>query len=81
LCFDLESDPNGQRWGGTGTAITRLQEIEAIEATGDTILWQDFSNNTAEMVSIEQLEFIQSAPPQDASGWGGYLNVTLRTVK
>jgi hypothetical protein len=33
------------------------------------------------MVSIEQLEFIQSAPPQDASGWGGYLNVTLRTVK
>ena len=81
LCFDLESDPNGQRWGGTGTAITRLQAIEAIESTGDTILWQDFSNNTAEMVSIEQLEFIQSAPPQDASGWGGYLNVTLRTVK
>lgn len=81
LCFDLESDDNGQRWGGTGTAIERLLAIEAIESTGDTILWQDFSNNTAEMVSIEQLEFIQSAPPQNAAGWGGYLNITLRTVK
>jgi len=81
LCFDLEKDPNGQQWGGTGTALGRLLAIESIESVGDTILWQDFSNNTAEMVSIEQLEFIQSAPPQNASGWGGYLNVTLRTVK
>jgi len=80
LCFDLEEDSNGQRWGGEGTAILRLQEIEAVEARGDTVLWQDFSNSIGTLVTIEQLDFIQSAPPDNAHGWGGYLTITLRTV-
>jgi hypothetical protein len=80
LCFDLEEDVQGQRWGEEGAAITRLQQIEAIEAGGDIVLWQDFSNDTGTLVTIEQLEFVQSAPPQNARGWGGYLNITLRTM-
>lgn len=80
LCFDMEKDAQDQQWGGEGTAIVRLQTIEAIEAAGDTILWQDFATNTGMLVTIEQLEFIQSAPPHNAEGWGGYLNITLRTM-
>lgn len=80
LCFDHESDENGQEWGGAGSAIRRLQQLEEIESRGDTVLWQDLRSGTATVVTIEQLDFVQTAPPNGAQGWGGYLNITMRTV-
>lgn len=80
LCFDFEQDRNGQVQGGPGTALARLQALEDVEGRGDIVLWQDFAMDRNTLCVIEQLDFVQTAPPNGAEGWGGYLNITVRTL-
>lgn len=79
-CFDSEIDGSGNVAGGDGTARWRLQMLEAVDTAADTVALQDLDANTVELVTIEEVEFVQTAPPAGFGGLGGIINLTLRTV-
>lgn len=79
-CYDSELDANGVRHGYQGFALERLQSMETLDSAGEVVLFEDLANNTAESVTIEQIEFRQVVPPQPGGAWGGILTVELRTL-
>lgn len=80
LCYDWEQDNQGLRVGGTGQAFMRLNALEHLEASGESVMLQDFDTATNTPCVIERLTFTQSAPPPRAEGWGGIVTITLRTI-
>lgn len=82
LIFDFEEDRNGVKTGFEGRASERLQRIEDLERTGDTVLFQDFTaRDSRQVVVIEEIQFIQTAAPgPGVGGWGGVATLTVRTV-
>lgn len=80
LCFDFEVDAVGNRHGAADTALDRLTSLENLERTGNSVVLQDLSADTNQSVVIEQVRFQQTAPPPAASGFGGMILLTLRTV-
>lgn len=79
--YDLEEDPQGNKVGYEGSAYDRLKELEAIEATGDTIRVTDFRTGEAFIALIEEITFIGRTPTDKRfSGFGGIANITMRTV-
>lgn len=83
FCFDIETDRFNVVTGYEGRALDRLYALEAAEAGGDVILWQDLTTTTSEVrqVTIEQLSFTRLTPPDKRfSGFGGVIEITLRTV-
>lgn len=81
LCFDHEQDKTGQTQGYEGYALERLQLMEQIAQRSNVILLQDLYQNIGSQVLIEDMQFIQMAPPgPDTSGWGGYITFRLKTV-
>lgn len=81
LCFDFEKDKTGQSIGGEGYSLERLQIMEQMAQKGNAILLQDLYNEIGTQVVIEQLQFVQMAPPgPNVSGWGGYISFRLKTV-
>lgn len=79
-CFDAELDINGVRQGYQGFALERLQLMEALDSSGEVVLFEDLASNTSEQVTIEQIEFRQVVSPQSGEPWGGVLTVELRTL-
>lgn len=79
-CFDHELDKHGQRHGGNGTAWKRILALEALEARGDAILFQDFVLNISRYCVIDQIAYKQEAPPPKFRGWGGIVTIQLRTI-
>lgn len=77
-CFDQESDSNGVEI--TSSALTRLLALEAVDEAADTVILQDFTSDTASLVSIDSIEFRQTVPPPGFDGFGGIIQLTLRTV-
>lgn len=83
FCFDIETDRFNVVTGYEGRALDRLYALEAAEANGDVILWQDLTTTTSEIrqVTIEQLSFTRLTPPDKRfNGFGGVIEITLRTV-
>jgi len=80
FCFDWERDPKGNRRGGEGTAYSRLVALEALETVGDSVTVQDYSNRTSTQCVIEQISFRQTSPPPTMDGFGGIIQLTLRTI-
>jgi hypothetical protein len=83
FCFDIETDRFNVVTGYEGRALDRLYALEAAEANGDVILWQDLTTTTSEVrqVTIEQLSFTRLTPPDKRfNGFGGVIEITLRTV-
>lgn len=80
LCFDFEHGPDGARRGGAGSALARLSDLEDLERSGNSIVWQDFSAATNAVCVIEQVSFRQTAPSPQVEGFGGVVTVTLRTL-
>jgi hypothetical protein len=82
LCFDFESDRNGQSDGYEGRAKDRMNALEQLEEAADVVSWQDLTRDPFEnrLVVIDDITFVQTEPPKSASGWGGVVEVTLRTV-
>lgn len=80
LCFDFERDQKGQQVGYEGYALARWQTLRDAVRTGDTLRWKD--HNTGEVLTcvVEDMVFQQVAPPVNASGFGGVLTVTVRTI-
>ena len=82
FCFDKETDKLGNLLGYEGYARQRLNALETVEGKGETIVIQDFTagGEPTEAV-IEQITFSRTTPPnRNFSGFGGIINVILRTV-
>lgn len=81
LCFDTEMDKTGQEIGYEGYSLERLEAMEVIAQRGDALLLQDLYNEKVSQVVIQNLQFIQLAPPgANTSNWGGYLTFQVKTV-
>jgi len=78
-------DRNGVRYnvvtGYEGRAMDRIQLLEDIEESGDVVTWQDLSTGETRQAVIEQVSFTRGTPPDKGfSGFGGIIQVTIRTV-
>jgi hypothetical protein len=81
LCYDTEGDKYGNQIGYEGYAFYRINQLEQLESTGDTIRVQDFRNGETYLGVIEELTFINRTPSSPRfSGFGGTFLVTIRTV-
>lgn len=81
LCYDYERDEHENVSGFTGWALERLQDIEALDSAGDVVLYEDLKQGTAELCTIEAIEFTQTSPmSKNNSRYGGILTIVLRTL-
>lgn len=80
LCFDYERDRNGVEHGYDGFAKTRWDALVEAVADGVIVRWQEIVDDTVFNAVVEDLSFKQTAPPSNASGFGGIITITLRTV-
>lgn len=80
--YDKETDKLGNIVGYEGYARARLQELETLEAQGDTVIIQDFTNGGEPIEAvIEQVTFTRTTPSaRNYSGFGGIVQVIARTV-
>ncbi len=79
-CFDTETDRNGVTTGYKGRAHERILQLEAIEESGDIVLWQDLNTQELRQVQIEAVSLKRSTPPDKFSGYGGIITIVVRTV-
>lgn len=80
--YDKETDKLGNIVGYEGYARARLQQLETLEAQGDTVIIQDFTNGGEPIEAvIEQVTFTRTTPSaRNYSGFGGIVQVIARTV-
>ena len=80
-CFDVETDKYNVLVGYEGRAFDRLSQLENIEQNGDVITWQDLTTGESRQCVIEQINFTRATPPDRGfSGYGGVIEITIRTV-
>jgi hypothetical protein len=80
-CFDTETDKYNVQIGYENRAFDKIQLLEDIEESGDVVTFQDFSTGETRQVVIEQITFTRMTPPDKRfSGFGGVLEITIRTV-
>lgn len=79
-CFDTETDRNGVTTGYKGRAHERILQLEAIEESGDIVLWQDLNTQELRQVQIEGVSLKRTTPPDKFSGYGGIITIVVRTV-
>jgi len=80
-CFDLETDRYNSMIGYEGKAFEKVLALEEIEQTGDVLTWQDLTTGESRQAVIEQIQFTRGTPPDKRfSGFGGVIQVTIRTV-
>jgi len=80
-CFDVETDRYNVISGYEGSALQRLQTLENIDEGGDVVTWQDLTTGESRQAVIEQINFTRLTPPDRGfSGYGGVLEITIRTV-
>jgi hypothetical protein len=81
FCFDVETDKYNVLVGYEGRAFDRLATLETIEQNGDIVTWQDLTTGESRQVVIEQVNFVRATPPDRGfSGYGGIIEMTIRTV-
>jgi hypothetical protein len=81
FCFDVETDKYNVMVGYEGRANDRILELEAIEENGDVVTWQDLQTGENRQVVIEQITFTRmTSPDRGFSGYGGTLDILVRTV-
>ena len=80
-CFDVETDKYNVLVGYEGRAFDRLSQLETIEQNGDVVTWQDLTTGESRQCVIEQINFVRATPPDRGfSGYGGVIEITIRTV-
>jgi hypothetical protein len=80
-CFDLETDRYNSMIGYEGKAFEKILALEEIEESGDVLTWQDLTTGETRQAVIEQISFSRMTPPDKRfSGFGGVIQVTIRTV-
>jgi hypothetical protein len=80
-CFDIETDRYNVLLGYEGRAFDKIRALEDIEGTGDVVTWQDLTTGESRQAVIEQVTFTRLTPPDKRfDGFGGVLQITIRTV-
>lgn len=80
-CFDVETDRFNTVIGYEGRAFEKIQRLEDVEENGDVLTWQDLSTGESRQAIIEQVTFTRMTPPDKRfDGFGGVLEITIRTV-
>jgi hypothetical protein len=80
--FDSEKNRHGRMVGYPGRAKTLIDELEAIESSGDEVTVQcPVLGIDAVRCTVERIEFNQVSPPVAGKsyGLGGYANLVFRT--
>jgi hypothetical protein len=81
FCYDVETDKYNVMVGYEGRANDRIGQLESIEENGDVVTWQDLQTGENRQVVIEQITFTRMTPPDRGfSGYGGTLDILIRTV-
>jgi len=81
FCYDVETDKYNVMVGYEGRAKDRIAQLENIEQNGDVVTWQDLQTGESRQVVIEQVTFTrQTSPDRGFSGYGGILDILIRTV-
>ena len=79
--FDTETDRYNAEFGYSGRAFERQLLLEEIEESGDIVTYQDLTTGESRQVQIESVQLINTTPPdKEQSGFGGVLQITIRTV-
>jgi hypothetical protein len=79
--YDHEEDKLNNKIGYEGRAFDRIKSLEAIEELGDTVQVIDYRTNESFTATIEELDFINTTPPDERfENFGGILLITVRTV-
>jgi hypothetical protein len=80
-CYDIETDRYNVVLGYEGRAFDKIRLMEDIEANGDVVTWQDLTTGESRQAVIEQVTFTRLTPPDKRfDGFGGVLQITIRTV-
>ena len=80
-CYDIETDRYNVLLGYEGRAFDKIRLLEDIEGTGDVVTWQDLTTGESRQAVIEQVTFSRLTPPDKRfDGFGGVLQITIRTV-
>ena len=80
-CYDMETDKNNVTIGYDGRAMDRILALEAVEESGDVVVWQDLTTKETREVQIDSIQFTRMTPPEKRfNGFGGVIIVTLHTV-
>ena len=79
--YDTETDKYNSTLGYEGRAIERLAALENAESGGDVVTFQDFRTGEIRQCLIEEVKFTDITPPDKRfTGYGGIINLTIRTV-
>jgi hypothetical protein len=79
--YDIETDKYNVMVGYEGRAVARVAQLETIEQNGDVITWQDLQTGESRQVVVEQVTFTRQTPPDRGfSGYGGIIDILIRTV-
>jgi hypothetical protein len=80
-CYDIETDRFNVMVGYEGRAFDKIRALETIESVGDVVTWQDLTTGEQREAIIEQVTFTRLTPPDKRfDGFGGVLQITIRTV-
>jgi hypothetical protein len=80
-CYDVETDRYNVQVGYEGRAFDRIAQLESIEENGDVVTWQDLTTGESRQAVIEQVSFTRLTPPDRGfTGYGGVIDITIRTV-
>jgi hypothetical protein len=81
-CYDTEQDRNDVRFGRPGYAAERLAALEQFDDAADEVVFEEMrpSGKVTRRVLVDKLSFRQIIRPNDTSGVGGEIVLTLRTV-
>jgi len=80
-CYDVETDRYNVQVGYEGRAFDRINQLEAVEESGDVVTWQDLTTGESRQAVIEQISFTRLTPPDRGfTGYGGVIDITIRTV-
>ena len=81
LCYDIDTDKYNATIGYEGYGFDKLAALEAAEASGDVVTFQDFRIGETQQCLIEEVKFTNLTPPDKRlTNFGGILNLTIRTV-
>jgi len=79
--MDVETDRYNVEFGYNGRAFERQMQLEDIEESGDIITYQDLNTGESRQVQIENIQLMGTTPPdKENTGFGGILQITIRTV-
>lgn len=83
LMFNFETDRMGGKYGSFGNAYRRFKALKALEESGATVQFIDYTTGEQLEVYVEEVAYNRTSPPSKAkntTGSGGVVRILLRTV-